>query len=59
MMEKVRWLADGNKPFVKAACVTGLGPIQKFIFNTVRIVTRRDFQLFDTVEEAKDHLAKL
>jgi hypothetical protein len=59
MMEKIRWLADGNRPFVKAACVTGLGPVQKFIFNAVKIVTRRDFHVFDTVEEAKDFLAGL
>lgn len=56
MMEKLRWLADGNRPHVKAACVTGLGPLHKFVFNTVRILTRREFKTFDTIEQAKDWL---
>jgi hypothetical protein len=59
VMEKMRWLADGNKPYVKAAAVTGLSSVHKFILNTVAIVTRREFHCFDTLEEAKDFLVKL
>ena len=58
MMEKLRWLADGNRPHVKAACVTGLGPLHRFVFNTVKILTRREFRTFDTVEQAKDWLVE-
>jgi hypothetical protein len=59
MMEKLRWLVDGNRPHVKASCVTGLGPLHRFVFNTVKIVTGRDFKTFETVEQAKDYLAAL
>jgi len=59
VMEKMRWLAEGNKPFVKAAAVSGLSPVHRFILKTVSIVTRRDFLVFETLEEAKDALAKL
>ena len=59
VMEKMRWLADGNKPYVKAAAVVGLSSVHKFILNTVAIVTRREFHAFDTLEEAKEFLVKL
>jgi hypothetical protein len=59
MMEKLRWLTDGNRPHVKAAAVTGLSPLHKFVFNTVKILARRDFHLFETPEQAKDFLAGL
>lgn len=55
----LRELAEGNAPYVKAACVTGVGPLQKVVFYTVKILARRDFKLFATIEEAKDHLASL
>ena len=59
MIERLRWLADGNKPHVKAAAVTGLSSIQRFVFNMVRILTGREFHLFETIEEAKEALSKL
>lgn len=59
MIERLRWLADGNKPHVKAAAITGLSGIQRVVFNTVKILTGRDFHLFETVDEAKAHLSSL
>jgi hypothetical protein len=58
-VDLLRKLAEGNGPHVKAACIVGLGFEQKMVFNTVKILARRDFQLFDTVREAMDHLAAL
>lgn len=57
VVDALRQLADGNAPFVKAACVTGLAPALKVVFYTVKILSRRELKLFDTVEEAKDWLA--
>jgi hypothetical protein len=59
MIERLRWLADGNKPHVKAAAITGLSGIQRVVLNTVKILTGREWHLFDTVEEAKEFLASL
>ncbi len=59
MIERLRWLADGNKPHVKAAAISGLSPIQRIVLNTVKILTKRDFHLFDTQDEAKAFLASL
>jgi hypothetical protein len=44
---------------VKASCVAGLGPAQKMVFYTVKILARRDFKVCDTVEEAMDYLVAL
>ena len=59
VVDALRKLAEGNTPYVKAACVTGLSQPQKIVFYTVKILSRRDFMQFDTVEEAKEYLADL
>jgi len=59
VVDTLRKLAEGDAPYVKAACVTGLSAAQRIVFNTVRILSRRDLKLFDTVEEAKEYLAKV
>lgn len=59
LVQALRELAEGNTPFVKASCVTGLAPMHKLVFYTVKILARRDFQQFDALEEAKDYLASL
>jgi hypothetical protein len=59
VMHKMRWLAEGNKPYVKAAAISGLSPVHRFILKTVSIVTRRDFLVFETLEQAKEALWKL
>jgi hypothetical protein len=59
LVDKLRTFVEGNRPHVKAACVTGLGPLQRMVFTAVKVITGREFQLFATVEQAKDHLAGL
>ncbi len=59
VVDALRKLAEGNGPYVKAACVTGLSQPQKIVFYTVKILSRRDLKAFDTVDEAKDFLAGL
>ncbi len=57
--DTLRKLAEGNTPYVRAACVTGLTQPQKIVFYTVKILSRRELHLFDTVEEAKEFLVGL
>lgn len=59
VVDTLRKLAEGNGPYVKAACVTGLSAPQKIVFYTVKTLSRRDLKLFDTVDLAKDFLAGL
>lgn len=58
-VDLLRKLAEGNGPHVKASCVVGLGAAQRMVFQTVKILSRRDFELFDTEQQALDHLAAL
>jgi hypothetical protein len=57
MVDRLRWLADGNKPHVKASAIAGLGAGQRVVLNVVKTLTGRDFELFATREEALDFLA--
>ena len=59
LMQVLRALMEGNAPYVKAGCVTGLGAFHRMVFYTVKALTRRDLKTFDSVEEAKDYLAGL
>lgn len=56
--EAMKQLAAGNRPHVKAAAICGLTPAQKVVLTAVKLVTRRDFSIFDSVEQAKAHLAR-
>jgi hypothetical protein len=59
MVERLRWLADGNRSHVKAAAIAGLSPAQRIVFTVVKTLTGRDFRLFATLAEAKDWLASV
>ena len=59
MIERLRWLADGNKPHVKHAAIAGLTPTQRVILNVVKSLTGREFAVLPTKAEALDHLASL
>lgn len=57
MNADLKELAEGNKPHVRLSAISGLSPLQKVVLNTVKILTRREFHLFDTKERALDFLA--
>jgi hypothetical protein len=59
MIERLRWLADGNKPHVKHAALAGLTAAQRVILNVVKQLTGRDFAVFATREEALEHLSSV
>lgn len=59
LIEALRALTDGNRPHVKAAAVTGLSGMHRMVFNTLKVLARRDFHVFETVDEAKEFLSKL
>jgi hypothetical protein len=57
MNNDLKELAAGNKPYVTVSAISGLSSLQRVVLNTVKIVTRRDFHLFDEKEKALDFLA--
>ena len=49
--------ATHNTPYVKASAVVGASPLQRIILRAIITLTKRDFHLASTVDEAKDWLA--
>ena len=47
---------NSNKPFVKAAAVVGVTGMKEVILNAIILFTRRNFSLFDRIDEAKEWL---
>lgn len=41
-----------NTPYIKESVVVGLNSMQHIIFNVIKTLTKRNFQLADTMEEA-------
>jgi len=59
VFEAITKLALANRPYIKASALVGLSPLQRAIFlKGIERTSRRDFGVFDTVEEALDWLAE-
>jgi len=56
-ISRLKELARDNTPYVKASAIVGVTGLYKVVFNAVALFSRRRFDLFDTVEEARDYLA--
>lgn len=48
--------ASHNTKYVKASALVGISGLQKVILTAVKQFTKRDYNLFNTVDEAKDWL---
>lgn len=49
--------ASHNTPYVKASAVVGASGLQKIILRAIITLTKRDFHLSSTIDEAKEWLA--
>jgi hypothetical protein len=49
---------SGNKPYVKAGAVIGLGGLQQIIYNSLMKMTGRDIKSFSAFEEAREWLSE-
>lgn len=56
--QQIKTFTLHNKPYVKAAAVVGAEGIKKVILGNVEFASRREFQVFETIEQAKDWLAE-
>lgn len=48
----------GNKPYVVAAAVVGVTGMKQFIYNTIMKFSGRNIVAFNTIDQAKEWLAK-
>ena len=56
--QRLKEYSRDNKPFVRAAAVVGLSGLMEIILQAVAMFTRRQFTIFETIEEAKDWLSE-
>lgn len=49
----------GNKPYVKAGAVVGLGGLQQILYNSLMKITGREIKAFSNAEDAKNWLTSL
>jgi hypothetical protein len=57
VLQKLKNLTQGNAPYVDKAAVVGITGLYKVVMNTIKMFSKREFHLFDSVDEAKDFLA--
>lgn len=58
VLQQLKELTQGNAPYVNRAAVVGITGLYKVVMNTIKMFSKREFHLFDSVEEAKDFLAQ-
>lgn len=58
IVDAMKDLVAHNKPYVKAAAVAGLQTLHRIIYRAVVAFSRRNIQVFDDLDSAKDWLAK-
>ncbi len=57
VLQKLKTLTQDNAPYVDRAAVVGITGLYKVVMNTIKHFSKREFHLFDSVDEAKDFLA--
>lgn len=55
---RLKELTAGNAPYVKKAAIVGMTGLYKVVLMAVATFSKREFHLFDTVEEARAYLLK-
>jgi hypothetical protein len=51
--------AVANTKYVKASVLVGLDGLQMIVFSAIKALTKRDYHLSATINEAKDYISKL
>ena len=58
VIEAMKELVAHNKPYVKAAALVGMNTLHRIIYRAVVTFSRRNIQVFEDLEQAKDWLAE-
>lgn len=56
VIDAMKHLVSHNKPFVKAAAVVGMNTLHRIIYRAVVAFSRRNIQVFEDLDAAKDWL---
>ena len=56
VIKAMKEFTKGNEPYVKAAAIVGIQGLQKIILDTVSFFSKREFGVYEDVEEAKEYL---
>ena len=57
VIDAMKELVAHNKPYVKAAALVGMNTLHRIIYRAVITFSRRNIEVFEDIEEAKDWLA--
>lgn len=58
IISKLKDLTKGNEPHVHKAALVGITGLYKVVVSAISMFSKREFHLFDTMEEALDFLAE-
>jgi hypothetical protein len=58
VIDAMKDLVAHNRPYVKAAAVVGMNTLHRIIYRAVITFSRRNIQVFEDLEPAKDWLAE-
>ena len=56
LVEKLKGLTQGNRPYVRKAAVVGITGIYKIVMTAINIFSKREFKLCESKEEAIKYL---
>ena len=58
VIEAMKELVAHNKPYVRAAALVGMNTLHRIIYRAVVTFSRRNIQVFEDMEQAKDWLTE-
>lgn len=58
VMDALKRFTAHNKPYVKAAAIVGMEGLHRVLYNAVLLFSRRNIEIFNTLDEARDWLAR-
>ena len=58
VMDAMKEFTAGNKPYVRHSAVAGMERVHRVLYRAVLMITRRNIEIFETPDQARDWLAK-
>jgi len=58
VMDAMKEFTAGNKPYVRHSAVAGMERVHRVLYRAVLLFSRRSIEIFETLDEARDWLAK-
>ena len=58
VMDAMKEFTAGNKPYVRHSAVAGMERVHRVLYRAVLLFSRRSIEIFETLDQARDWLAK-